>query len=81
MTWEGKMPEPDPQSAGFAAVPIKKGDLFLIHGQVDHLSLPNTSAKGRQTFQLHLVEGPEAGITWSPENWLQLPAGESFLAL
>jgi hypothetical protein len=23
------------------------------------------------TFQLHLVEGPNAGITWSSENWLQ----------
>jgi len=55
----------------YVHVPCKAGDLVLIHGQVDHLSLSNTSDKKRHSFQLHLVEGPEEGITWSSSNWLQ----------
>lgn len=43
------------EAAGFQPLPVKKGDLVLIHGQVDHLSLPNVSGKSRHTFQLHLV--------------------------
>jgi len=76
--WEGGMPQPTPEAAGFVAAPIKQGDLFVIHGQVDHLSLPNTSPHSRHTFQLHLIEGPDAGVKWSEENWLQYPAGTSF---
>lgn len=85
--WEGKMP-PDSEapseglkSRGFCAVPCKAGDLVVIHGQVDHLSLANRSAKHRETFQLHLIEGPGEGITWSDKNWLQYPPGSSFPAL
>eukprot|EP00038_Savillea_parva_P011452 m.197644 g.197644 ORF g.197644 m.197644 type:complete len:359 (+) comp20183_c0_seq1:112-1188(+) len=66
------------EAAGFQPLPVKKGDLVLIHGQVDHLSLPNVSGKSRHTFQLHLVEGPTEGITWSPRNWLQYPEGHTF---
>ena len=40
------------------------GDLVLIHGAVDHLSLANTSGRSRHTFQLHLVEGPGNGVCW-----------------
>ena len=47
-------------------------------GQVDHLSLPNTSGKSRHTFQLHLVEGEAAGPKWHPKNWLQYPHGKPF---
>ena len=46
--------------------------------QVDHLSFPNTSATSRDTFQLHLVEGPRSGVRWSGGNWLQYPEGEKF---
>mmetsp|Transcript_18676 Transcript_18676/g.20554 ORF Transcript_18676/g.20554 Transcript_18676/m.20554 type:complete len:99 (-) Transcript_18676:57-353(-) len=47
-------------------------DLVVFCGTLDHFSLPNFSPHQRHTFQLHLVEGPTtAGITWSPENWLQ----------
>mmetsp|Transcript_49990 Transcript_49990/g.117582 ORF Transcript_49990/g.117582 Transcript_49990/m.117582 type:complete len:338 (+) Transcript_49990:45-1058(+) len=85
--WEGKMPAgSEPPSSGlrekgFAALECEAGDLVVIHGQVDHLSLANTSSKPRETFQLHLVEGPGEGITWSPRNWLQYPAGKSFPSL
>ena len=42
------------------------------------MSLPNTSAAPRHTFQLHLVEGPRAGVEWSARNWLQYPGGRPF---
>lgn len=85
--WEGKMPAGfEPPSSGlrekgFAALECEAGDLVVIHGQIDHLSLANTSSKPRETFQLHLVEGPGEGITWSPRNWLQYPAGKAFPSL
>mmetsp|Transcript_9045 Transcript_9045/g.23670 ORF Transcript_9045/g.23670 Transcript_9045/m.23670 type:complete len:337 (+) Transcript_9045:83-1093(+) len=85
--WEGKMPEgSEPPSdglreKGFCPVECEVGDLVVIHGQVDHLSLPNTSSKQRETFQLHLVEGPNEGITWSEKNWLQYPKGKDFPSL
>ena len=58
-------------SLNFVPVEVKAGDLVVFCGTLDHFSLPNFSDKQRHTFQLHLVEGPNAGITWSPENWLQ----------
>merc|ERR1712129_251138 len=82
--WEGALPggwEPPSvglREKGFKAVECEVGDLIVIHGQVDHLSLPNSSGKTRDTFQLHLVEGPTEGITWSERNWLQYPPGKSF---
>jgi len=85
--WEGAMPEGMSKfsgddasaegvaAAGFVPLECKKGDLVLIHGAVDHLSLSNKSGKSRHTFQLHMIEGPDTagGIVWSKENWLQLP--------
>ncbi len=61
------------RSRGFRALEVSKGDLVAIHGQLDHLSLPNTSPSSRRTFQLHLIEGPSTGVVWSPLNWLQTP--------
>jgi len=82
--WEGKMPggwEPPStglSEKGFKAVECEVGDLIVIHGSVDHMSLPNTSGKTRDTYQLHLIEGPKEGITWSDKNWLQYPPGRTF---
>jgi hypothetical protein len=75
-------------------LPVKKGDLVVIHGSIDHLSLPNYSNKSRHSFQvtrrcsrrvaltcplqLHLVEGPKEGVIWSPENWLQYKENRPF---
>jgi phytanoyl-CoA hydroxylase len=50
-------------------------------GTLDHLSLPNLSADPRHTYQLHLVEGPKEGVTWSGENWLQYPQKRAFPSL
>eukprot|EP01060_Flectonema_neradi_P027018 TRINITY_DN3665_c0_g1_i1.p1 TRINITY_DN3665_c0_g1~~TRINITY_DN3665_c0_g1_i1.p1 ORF type:complete len:306 (+),score=61.25 TRINITY_DN3665_c0_g1_i1:146-1063(+) len=64
--------------AGYTPLPVKAGDVVLIHGEVYHLSLGNKSDASRHTFQLHLIEGPSEGVTWSPTNWLQYPEGEPF---
>jgi len=85
--WDGKMPggwEPPStglREKGFKAIECEAGDLIVIHGSVDHMSLPNVSSKTRDTFQLHLVEGPAEGVTWSERNWLQYPAGKTFPSL
>lgn len=83
--WEGKLPEkswPPPHEglfeAGFIPIECKAGDLVVFPGTLDHLSLPNYSDKHRHTFQLHLIEGPKAGVSWSPTNWLQYPEGATF---
>ena len=83
--WEGALPEgswPPPSDglfeAGFVPVECKAGDLLAFPGLLDHLSLPNTSDAPRHTFQLHLVEGPRAGVTWHHRNWLQYPEGRAF---
>lgn len=48
---------------GFVPLPVEEGDLVLIHGQVDHLSMPNTSDHSRHSFQLHLGVPRLAGAT------------------
>jgi phytanoyl-CoA hydroxylase len=78
--WEGAVPT-NLHEAGFVPLPVEAGDLIGIHGSVDHLSLPNTSSRSRHSYQLHLVEGPENGVFWSPDNWLQYRSGRSFMKL
>merc|ERR1712070_839698 len=84
--WEGAMPSGwEPPScdglfdAGFVPVECSAGDLLVFAGELDHLSLPNLSESPRHTFQLHLVEGPNEGISWSKTNWLQYDDGRPFM--
>ncbi|CAB9506712.1 Phytanoyl-CoA dioxygenase domain-containing protein 1 [Seminavis robusta] len=82
--WDGAIPEGGYDAlleAGFVPVECKAGDLLAFNGELDHLSLPNFSDKPRHTFQLHMVEGDRAGVTWSKSNWLQYPAGLPFMRL
>lgn len=83
--WDGSLPlsgsVTDLLNAGFIPIECKAGDLLAFCGELDHLSLPNTSGTARHTFQLHLVEGEDASITWSTSNWLQYPSGEEFISL
>jgi phytanoyl-CoA hydroxylase len=82
--WDGSVPKNGWKGlleTGFVPVECKAGDLVVFGGELDHLSLPNGSDHPRHTFQLHLVEGPEASVTWSPSNWLQYPEGRPFLRL
>mmetsp|Transcript_3535 Transcript_3535/g.7024 ORF Transcript_3535/g.7024 Transcript_3535/m.7024 type:complete len:398 (-) Transcript_3535:241-1434(-) len=89
ISWEGTLPAnslPIPEckglyDAGFVPVPCKAGDLLAFCGKLDHLSLPNFSDRARHTFQLHCVEGDDAGVRWSRENWLQYPKGMEFMKL
>ena len=66
---------------GFVALPVAAGDLVMFPGTLDHLSFPNGSPHARHTFQLHMVEGPTAGVEWAKENWLQYPGDAPFPAL
>ena len=63
---------------GFVPLPVRAGDLVVLAGTLDHLSLPNLSPDARHTFQLHMVEGPDAGVEWAPENWLQYASKQPF---
>jgi phytanoyl-CoA hydroxylase len=82
--WNGAVPSGGYDAlfeAGFVPVECKAGDLLAFNGELDHLSLPNFSDKPRHTFQLHLVEGEKAGVTWSKGNWLQYPPDLPFMRL
>jgi Protein involved in biosynthesis of mitomycin antibiotics/polyketide fumonisin len=86
--WVGKIPKVDGMTpwdglleCGFIPVECKAGDLVVFPGELDHLSLPNVSERPRHTFQLHLVEGEGAGVTWAESNWLQYPKGMKFMRL
>lgn len=89
INWVGKIPHVGDcdtpwdslLEAGFVPIECKRGDLVAFPGELDHLSLQNTSGESRHTFQLHLVEGEAAGITWSETNWLQYPKDVPFLRI
>jgi phytanoyl-CoA hydroxylase len=87
IAWEGQLPDNSESpcqgllDAGFIPVECNAGDLLVFPGELDHLSLPNFSDQQRHTFQLHLVEGPGAGVTWSKNNWLQYPKGTQFISI
>ncbi|XP_067868414.1 phytanoyl-CoA dioxygenase domain-containing protein 1 isoform X2 [Heterodontus francisci] len=53
----------------FIPVPVKKGGLVLIHGEVVHKSAANMSDKSRHVYTFHLMESRDGH--WSEENWLQ----------
>lgn len=50
------------------ALPVKKGDLVLLHGQVVHASYANHSERSRHAFVLHLID---LDCSWPKDNWLQ----------
>ena len=50
---------------------VKQGALILLNGLLPHLSFANTSAKSRQAYTLHVIDG---NSDYAKENWLQRPA-------
>ncbi len=50
------------------ALPVRKGDMVLLHGQVVHASFANRSKKSRHAFVLHLID---LDCEWPTDNWLQ----------
>ncbi|NWR33869.1 PHYD1 protein, partial [Tachuris rubrigastra] len=61
--------EPTYDDNQFIPLPIKKGGLILIHGEVVHKSELNSSESSRHAFTFHVMEAK--GTSWSQENWLQ----------
>ncbi|XP_077045338.1 phytanoyl-CoA dioxygenase domain-containing protein 1 isoform X1 [Agelaius phoeniceus] len=61
--------EPAYEDKQFIPLPIRKGGLILIHGEVVHKSELNSSESSRHAFTFHVMEAK--GTTWSKENWLQ----------
>lgn len=47
---------------------VAKGTLVVLHGQLPHLSGANRSAKSRQAYVLHLIDG---ACDYPADNWLQ----------
>ncbi|KAL8174771.1 UNVERIFIED_CONTAM: Phytanoyl-CoA dioxygenase domain-containing protein 1 [Gekko kuhli] len=54
-------------SSPFIPVPIGKGGLILIHGEVVHRSEANRSETSRHVYTFHLMEAKDT--IWSQENW------------
>ena len=52
------------------AVPLeaRKGSLVVLHGKLPHGSLPNRSARSRQAYTLHVIDG---ACRYPADNWLQ----------
>uniref|UniRef100_A0AAR5QG67 Fe2OG dioxygenase domain-containing protein n=2 Tax=Dendroctonus ponderosae TaxID=77166 RepID=A0AAR5QG67_DENPD len=71
-------PTPSYQTSNFNSVPVPKGSLVLIHGQVVHFSEQNKSERSRHAYTFHIIEQKDA--KYSEENWLQ-PPPEGFLSL
>ncbi|XP_077944158.1 phytanoyl-CoA dioxygenase domain-containing protein 1 isoform X1 [Gasterosteus aculeatus] len=61
--------EPAYEDAKFIPVPVKKGGVILIHGEVVHRSAENTSEDSRHVYTFHVMEAQDT--RWSPDNWLQ----------
>ncbi|KAJ3408096.1 hypothetical protein CcCBS67573_g05887 [Chytriomyces confervae] len=57
----------------YTCVPTKAGTLVLIHGLVLHKSGHNLSAKSRNIYTFHMIEGE--GAAYAADNWL-LPTKE-----
>ncbi|XP_008824346.1 phytanoyl-CoA dioxygenase domain-containing protein 1 isoform X2 [Nannospalax galili] len=71
--------EPCWDNSLFVPMPVRRGALVLIHGEVVHKSEQNLSDRSRQAYTFHLMEA--AGTVWSPENWLQPTADLPFPSL
>ncbi|PKU30046.1 phytanoyl- dioxygenase domain-containing protein 1 isoform x2 [Limosa lapponica baueri] len=61
--------EPAYDDSQFIPLPISKGGLILIHGEVVHKSELNSSDSSRHVFTFHVMEAKDT--SWSKENWLQ----------
>ena len=65
--YEGDVPSTKPEA--FVSVPVRKGSLVLIHGEVVHRSGANCSDRSRNIYTFHLYDAGTS--TWSEDNWLQ----------
>lgn len=72
-------PVPHYPASSFTTVPVAKGSLVLIHGQVVHRSEPNKSTHSRPAYTFHVIETDNT--EYSSQNWLQAPADKPFPVL
>ena len=56
---------------GHAALEAPQGTLILLDGKLPHYSGANRSARSRQAYTLHLIDGT---CRYSADNWLQRAA-------
>ncbi|XP_054704201.1 phytanoyl-CoA dioxygenase domain-containing protein 1 isoform X1 [Grus americana] len=61
--------EPLYDESQFIPLPVSKGGLILIHGEVVHKSELNSSESSRHVFTFHVMEAKDT--SWSKDNWLQ----------
>lgn len=64
------------ETKGAVSLPVPKGSLVLIHGNLVHYSLDNRSPKSRHAFTLHVIEGKEHA-KYPKDNWLQRADGST----
>lgn len=57
----------------YVALPMRSGDLILLHGDVMHMSKANTSGKSRHAYSIHVVSDNVAS-----DCWLQRPIAMPF---
>ncbi|XP_072931277.1 phytanoyl-CoA dioxygenase domain-containing protein 1 [Epargyreus clarus] len=72
-------PSPIYPSSSFTPIPVSRGTLVLIHGNVVHKSAPNKSEKSRHAYTFHVIEKKDNA--YSPDNWLQEGENAPFLDL
>lgn len=51
-----------------AALEVSQGALVILHGLLPHLSHANRSAKSRQAYTLHIIDG---ACEYKSDNWLR----------
>uniref|UniRef100_A0A8C5R355 Phytanoyl-CoA dioxygenase domain-containing protein 1 n=1 Tax=Leptobrachium leishanense TaxID=445787 RepID=A0A8C5R355_9ANUR len=51
----------------FVPVPVPRGSLVLIHGEVVHKSDFNSSPSSRHAYSFHIMDAERT--KWSPDNW------------
>lgn len=62
--------------AEYVPLPMKQGDVILLHGSVLHMSKANTSQKSRHAYSIHVVS---EGV--NERCWIQRPDSMPFMRL
>jgi phytanoyl-CoA hydroxylase len=72
-------PEPDTWDlSDGVALPVRAGDLVMIHGAVVHWSEPNTSQRSRHAYTVHVLDAGEEGFNFPARNWIRRSDGNPF---
>lgn len=70
------LPGPGPGPGGpLVPLEVAAGTLIALHGRLPHWSGPNRSARSRQAYSLHVIDGT---ATYPDDNWLQRDAALPF---